>query len=94
MSIEDDTYRKASGFELNSQRHNHRVFLRQLRRHPWLAVLLAVLFAGLGLALLLQSAASAASVSARSWLLMVICLALAVYLLAVVACKPKAGGKQ
>lgn len=74
-------YIKASDYDLASQRHNHRVFLNQLRRNPWQAFSLSFIFCVLGAAVLYADSTSLNSLSFKPAVLVLICFVAASYFL-------------
>jgi hypothetical protein len=51
-------YEKASGYDLQAQGHNHRIFLERIRQKPWKAFVICAFFATCALALLMIPAPS------------------------------------
>lgn len=82
MHRDPDSYVKASDYDLAKQGHNHRVFIRFLRRHHGIAAMLGALFAALAFAALAMPAATSGAVTQpwRPWALACVSIAVAIYL--------------
>lgn len=81
MKPKNNSYIKASQYDLGNQLHNHRVFIGQLRDKPFQAVVLALFFAALGLIVIILSSDASGHRPLLAWLLALISSSVAVYLL-------------
>ena len=75
---EPDDFVKASKYDDAGQRHNHAVFIQQLRTRPLLAVAVAVFFIAAGVGVLLVPNRRESPV----WIVAVLAFGMAAYLLA------------